>query len=583
MPEIDTDVPEPQIAINEEPQAVGKNADRPAIESVRVENFKRIKDTKIELASITYLVGGNNSGKSSLLQAIHTAVSCAQDSVEQNTKVVAESQIRYSPIGNFELLGHNGNYRNSGAKSRGSITLKGTATDGEDAEYNISLYKARNHGNVGVERNGSYQGFGRHICDTRTNTLFSIYVPGIAGIPHSEEMTGYASVFRKAAGGEANIVFRNIIRLIHDRGLIEDLQHLLEPILGGEVAFDVNFDPEKDRHIDVQLAIIGKNDYYLPIDLWGTGVLQIVQICAYVVLFNPYMLLVDEPDNHLHASLQKVLAVAFEDIADRYGCRIIVSTHSSHLLTAASDKAKIVWMNEGQVESDSERDLATMLMDLGALDKVGTRTKAIICTEDANPLILKKAIEAIDQDGSIAVISVSGINNLSTAEAVKEMSLLMGDSTKIIVHRDRDFLSDDELDKWGDLYTSRGISVFSPPLCDTESYVCTAGHISKSLGLEISSAEELRKTLIHNRSGAFRSKFVNKRQVANANIWKDGGAPLTSELWPEEAAPGEHQIYGKDLLKLIKSELTKRRGLDANKLELTASDQLVDLLSEAVV
>src|SRR5699024_11916268 len=146
----------------------------------------------------------------------------------------------------------------------------------------------------------------------RTNTLFSIYVPGIAGIPHREEMTGYASVFRKAAGGEANIVFRNIIRLIHDRGLIERLQGRLEPLLGGEVAFDVNFDPEKHRHIDVQLAIVGKNDYYLPIDLRGTGDLQIVQICAYEVLFSQHMWLVDETDNLMNQSLPKDLDMTFE-------------------------------------------------------------------------------------------------------------------------------------------------------------------------------------------------------------------------------------------------------------------------------
>src|SRR5699024_12789524 len=115
----------------------------------------------------------------------------------------------------------------------GSVTPERGTVLGEDGEYNISLYTARNRGNVGVERCGTYRGFGRYICDTRTNTLCSTYVPGIAGIPHREEMTGYASVFRKAAGGEANVVFRNIIRLIHGRGLIERLQGLHDPILGG--------------------------------------------------------------------------------------------------------------------------------------------------------------------------------------------------------------------------------------------------------------------------------------------------------------------------------------------------------------
>ena len=52
------------------------------INSVEVKNFKRISEAKVPLNVITYLVGGNNSGKSSVLQAIHTAVSCMQISVE---------------------------------------------------------------------------------------------------------------------------------------------------------------------------------------------------------------------------------------------------------------------------------------------------------------------------------------------------------------------------------------------------------------------------------------------------------------------------------------------------------------------
>ncbi|AOY70423.1 hypothetical protein ARZXY2_862 [Arthrobacter sp. ZXY-2] len=32
------------------------------IDAVRIRNFKKIEDTRIELGPITYLVGGNNSG-----------------------------------------------------------------------------------------------------------------------------------------------------------------------------------------------------------------------------------------------------------------------------------------------------------------------------------------------------------------------------------------------------------------------------------------------------------------------------------------------------------------------------------------
>lgn len=276
------------------------------IDAVRVQSFKKIADTRIELGPITYLVGGNNSGKSSVLQAIHTAVSCAQASVEFGQQVVAESSLRYSPVADFALLGHGAPYENRSGGQRGVVEFQGVAADSvEQSEYQIEMYKARNHNNVGVNRSGTYPGFGQVISDPKT--LFSVYVPGLAGVPHREEMSGYAAVFRKAASGDANLVFRNIIRLLADRSLLKELEALLENVLKTPVSFRVHYDSDRDLYVDVRLAAgadSGPQDH-LPVDLWGTGLLQITQIFAYVLLFRPSLLLVDEPDSHLHPSHQK--------------------------------------------------------------------------------------------------------------------------------------------------------------------------------------------------------------------------------------------------------------------------------------
>lgn len=69
------------------------------IEKIRITNFKRVSDISVTLSDITYLVGGNNSGKSSILQAVHMAVSCAQRAAELQQQVIAESSLRYCPTG----------------------------------------------------------------------------------------------------------------------------------------------------------------------------------------------------------------------------------------------------------------------------------------------------------------------------------------------------------------------------------------------------------------------------------------------------------------------------------------------------
>jgi recombinational DNA repair ATPase RecF len=46
--------------------------------SVAIRRFKRIEHIEIPLDDVTLLIGANNSGKSSILQPIHFAVSIAQ-------------------------------------------------------------------------------------------------------------------------------------------------------------------------------------------------------------------------------------------------------------------------------------------------------------------------------------------------------------------------------------------------------------------------------------------------------------------------------------------------------------------------
>ena len=73
---------------------------------VRISNFKRIKEAELEIGPVTYIVGGNNSGKSSAIQAIHTAVTAAQVGRERQQQVIPTSSLRYSPAAEFESIGH---------------------------------------------------------------------------------------------------------------------------------------------------------------------------------------------------------------------------------------------------------------------------------------------------------------------------------------------------------------------------------------------------------------------------------------------------------------------------------------------
>lgn len=558
---------EKDIENSDEGLGLEVNSARFQISAIRIKNFKKIFDTRIELGSITYLVGGNNSGKSSVLQAIHTAVSCAQVSQEFKQKVIAEASLRYSPIADFALLGHNSRYTNSKVGSRGNVEFEGSPSNStESVTYSIEMYKGKNHNNVGVERSGHFNGFGQIICDPKK--LFSVYVPGLSGVPHREEMSGYAAVFRKAASGDANLVFRNIIRLLDERNKLGELERLVSEVLKSDIHFQVDFNSERDLYVEVKLAA-GENpvaDDFRPVDLWGTGLLQITQIFAYVLLFKPALLLVDEPDSHIHPSRQKNLGLALERVSKEFHCKVIISTHSRHLVTSASESVKVVWMKDGRIVPESERELVAILMDLGALDQLDPTAKIIIYTEDKDTTILEKVLDSLPSwKDSVKIVSYNGLNNSTIAAAFKSMADLMPLSPHVIVHRDRDFMTSEELERWSAPFSERGIVVFCPKLCDTESYCVIDSHVAAVTNKSLSDVKLIKDKVISDNVKDLRKSFVEKRRYANGKYNRDGGSPRTDDLWPPaDEHPSDYLLFGKLVKPMLEKELGRVGYLNKN-------------------
>ena len=548
------------------------------INRISIENFKRIESVEISLGKVNYLVGGNNSGKSSVLQAIHMAVSCAKLSLERKEQVLPESELRYSPTSEFVLLGHSAPYENKATGSRGRVEFFGEANDGTVASYRIEIYKGRNYGNVGVDRGGTYTGFGQEIADPRS--LFSIYVPGLSGVPHREEYKNYAAVFLKAAGGDANLVFRNIIRILDERDKLFEVKDLLDELIG-PCSIIVDHDAGNDLYVNVQFAQNGGK--LVPIDLVGTGILQVLQIVSYVALFEPKILLVDEPDNHLHPSRQALLSRSFARISENYGATVIVSTHSRHMVASAPEDAKIIWMKDGIVESEECKDLAAVLMDLGALDQIDTKgAECIICTEDKGKSAIEKCVERLNLANRVKVISYNGINNSASSIAIKAMCDLFEQQPAVIIHRDRDFLVDDEVTQWGQEYTNRGMHVFCPEFSDIESYHCAPEHIASVYEISIEDAEKILKDILQKNEEEFRSKFRTKRQDANQKFWKDGGSPNTNNLWPENEPATLSRAYGKRLLAKINEHMQSKAGGRRN-LEAIPVEALAASVRQAII
>ena len=84
------------------------------VKTVRIQNFKRFEQLDVDLGTLDCLVGANNSGKSSVIQALHFAVALLQtialtkkftSSSESLKTSLAPNQLIYSPSEDAYALG----------------------------------------------------------------------------------------------------------------------------------------------------------------------------------------------------------------------------------------------------------------------------------------------------------------------------------------------------------------------------------------------------------------------------------------------------------------------------------------------
>lgn len=84
------------------------------IESVQIRRFKSITDLTLPLDRVTVLVGANNAGKSSVLQAIQFGVSTVQSlaltaGAKKTAGTLSVDQLVYTPLRDPSALAQGGN------------------------------------------------------------------------------------------------------------------------------------------------------------------------------------------------------------------------------------------------------------------------------------------------------------------------------------------------------------------------------------------------------------------------------------------------------------------------------------------
>ncbi len=274
------------------------------ISAVKIEKFKRISSVEMALSDVTVLIGGNNSGKSSLLQGIHLAITTLQSARSASTKALPAStlgidQFLYKPSNQPIRLNHKSDMT-SKIGPEFTFTFQETHT-GTVKEF---ILKMRRGKNLNIAITFDYKNAFYARGSDRTRPL-SIFVPGLAGVALSEERRTDAIVTAGIAQGDANLYLRNVLlRLTLDKDKLEKFHSIISEVFP-DLKISCDFNEQVHTSIEIFVDIDGNR---VPLELVGAGALQAIQLVAYATMYDPGLLLLDEPDAHLHPSNQRLLA-----------------------------------------------------------------------------------------------------------------------------------------------------------------------------------------------------------------------------------------------------------------------------------
>lgn len=557
-----------------------------------LENFKKVQKVEIKLSGLNVLVGGNNAGKSSVLQGIHFSVAAALASRLAGKDTYPQDSLLYCPARNFENLRHGAGYTNQMNFSYLRVTAPSTTGAG-DVTHTVRVYRGRNEGNVGCVRSTSVAGQpALGMALSSYENLFSIYVPGLAGIPQTEQYRTESVIRRGVASGDANMYLRNVILKIQDKQLLPLLNEHMRTLFP-KFLIEITFDPKRDIYIDVQVSIAGPSGRRCPLELVGTGVLQALQIFSYVTLFEPKLLLLDEPDSHLHPDNQLLLAIALKRIASETSTQILVSTHSRHLVDALYEDSNFIWLKEGKVfQQGLSLNILPMLLDIGALDsydklKAGA-VQTVILTEDRKMEFVKVLAEesGFDIDETL-FFSYKTSTNLEPAIMLAEFMADIAPNTKVIVHRDRDFMTEDELKSIVARIEAVGAVCFITEESDIESYFIEVEHLAVLLEEDPDAVRDWINGLAQDIHNDLSLTFGRKREDIKHLLYKKNPKefPDTAKLLGNKIPLPDENRKGKDMLKIIRSKMHERFGKTVDVKTPTAylwSETLVEISGATV-
>ena len=470
--------------------------------------FKRFREFKVNFDRLTLLVGTNSSGKTSVLQAVRLFFWCIRTCLRNEggqlrfaKAVIPFSDFHLIPAHDLRELAFHGITPN---RRQIGICLKGVLESGLSLSFRIY---ASYHTLMVIDPEDQLD---QVLTEEKVSFIDRppLYIPGFFGVVTKELLAHDARLEELLNSGHHNEVFRNIIlRLMGSETRLSKLLRIVKDEFGIG-GMDLPFSEKTTEFLRAEYI---EHDMRIPLDFVsaGSGFLQVMQIMAHALQNPSPILLLDEPDAHMHHSLQRSFLKVLRTFADQEGLQVIMASHSETFMRETPlEEVRVIdasWTQAGNFPNAQE--LEQQLCEAGIwpthleLAEI-LRTKRVLLVEgedDADAFQRLGGIIYQDWDSRSRLLRVifskgSDESTVRRLEYVKNiLGSVMPNGLKVAHLRDRDLLCDVAIETIRSEAKQKNLPIFITEFRNRESMLIRPEIVERALRKKY--AERLPKEL----------------------------------------------------------------------------------------
>lgn len=346
-----------------------------------LKNFKSVSTEEYEFTDFDLLVGRNNSGKSTILQAMAIWQFCVDEFHRAKRRGKRGIQVVLPnftalPVPEFNLLWHD------------KVDRKYPMVDGERS-------KKPDYVLIEVEMswlsdNRKERAFKAALRYMAAQTAFALplpdwksfrdaelfrgfpkiaYVPPFSGLEPNEEWRDEGPIKRQIGKAQPGSILRNLLYRVRYPGSTEEKEAPsdwleLKEVIGLWFSMEL-LEPMYQKGVDTQIVCEYKErGKTYDIIAGGSGFHQALTLLAFLYGYKPTAILMDEPDAHMHVNLQREVLDYFKAKCRERGVQFILATHAEELVRGIDASRIVSVMSQKPTRLTNKTGVLTAMADV---------------------------------------------------------------------------------------------------------------------------------------------------------------------------------------------------------------------------